>query len=139
LRGLTRRDQYVPEIGQAMSRAEILSLALNWGNAGNREAILDQRDTAGRRMLDAAQVGAILSRLDERDWKFVQDVWDHLDSYWPAIAAAERRRTGLAPEKVPPAPFSVRTADGREIVLRGGYFPLGYDNATVKTMREEAA
>lgn len=139
LRGLTRRDQYVPEIGQAMSRAEILSLALNWGNAGNREAILDQRDTAGRRMLDAAQVGAILSRLDERDWKFVQDVWDHLDSYWPAIAAAERRRTGLAPEKVPPAPFSVRTADGREIVLRGGYYPLKYDNATVKTMREEAA
>jgi hypothetical protein len=111
----------LPE-GEAWSRGRILALALNWGNAGNREAVLTQ--VAGR--LSEAEVATLLGTLSARDWAFVQDAWRLVDSYWPDIAAAQKRRTGLVPEKVQPAPFSVRTSDGQQLDLAGGYYPLKY-------------
>src|SRR3546814_6298539 len=93
----------IPEVnGDEWSKRRILALALNWGNEGNREAILSQ----GRNRLTPEQVGALLSRLDARDWAFVRDVWALIDEQWPAIAEAQRRRTGLVPEKVTPSAFT---------------------------------
>jgi hypothetical protein len=108
--------------GEAWSHGRVLALALNWGNVGNREAILSQ--AAGG--LSESEVATLLATLSSRDWAFVQDAWRLVDSYWPDIAAAQKRRTGLVPEKVQPAPFTIRTSDGQQIDLAGGYYPLKY-------------
>ena len=125
----------VPEVnGDLWSKGRILALALNWGNEGNREAILTQ--ASGR--LTAQQVGALLGRLDSRDWRFVESVWKLIDSQWPAIAAAQKRRTGLVPDRVQASPFTVQTSDGKTLKIPGGYYPLKYEADSVRTMKEEA-
>lgn len=123
---------YVPALDESWTRSQILSLALNWGNEGNREAILFQAYDR----LSPEQVGALLNTLSERDWRFVQEVWDLIDSFWPEIEAAQRRRTGLAPAKVPAAPFSVVTAEGTTLQIRGGYYPLKYAADSAKGRRQ---
>jgi hypothetical protein len=104
------------------SKGRILSLALNWGNEGNREALLSQ----ARKRLAPEQIGELINTLDARDVDFLNAVWAHVDSYWPAIAEAQKRRTGLVPEKVEASPFTIRI-DGQDAQLRGGYFPLKYE------------
>ena len=115
------------------SKDRILSLALNWGNEGNRQAILTQ----ARQRLSPEEVGLLLQTLSARDWAFVQAVWGAIDTYWPAVAESQRRRKGLAPEKVAASPFGVVTADGQTLTIAGGYYPLKYEGGTRK-MREEA-
>lgn len=120
--------------GDLWSHERLLALAMNWGNEGNRQAILTQ--VRGR--LSAQQVGALLGQLDARDWAFVQRAWDMIDSYWPQISETERRRTGLSPEKVERSAFAVTTRDGSTIVVQGGYYPLKFQSDSVRTVREEA-
>lgn len=122
---IQRLDEAVfrPEVGDNWSKGRILSLAMNWGSTGNREAILTQ---AHSRLTEEQAVG-LLRTLDERDWKFVQGMVDQVNAYWPEIAETQRRRTGLVPEKVDGLPFVIETVDGQQISVRGGYFPLKYD------------
>jgi hypothetical protein len=108
---------FIPAINNSLSKMARLMVALNWGNEGNRDRI-----RLGYKWSDE-QVNAILGTLDARDAKFVQAVWDHLESYWPDIEAKERRVTGVAPEKVPAAAVTI---GGEQ--LRGGYFPIKYEN-----------
>lgn len=128
------RRVWIPEIGAEFTKNRILALALNWGNEGNRQAVLTQVD--GR--LTPAQVGALFARLDSRDWDFIEATWAQLDRHWPAIAQAQRRRTGLAPAKVPAAPFAVEV-DGKVRIVAGGYYPLKYEARNVKELREADA
>lgn len=125
----------MPEVnGDLWSKSRLLSLALNWGNAGNQEAILTQ----ARGRMSLGQVTSLLQRLDARDWAFVNDVWQLIDAQWPAISDAQKRRTGLVPERVQPVPFTVQTSDGKTLQIPGGYYPLKYESDSVKTMKDEA-
>jgi hypothetical protein len=45
------------------------------------------------------------------------------------VAAKEKRVTGVEPKKVQGVPFNVMSADGVEVAMRGGYYPLKYDPA----------
>lgn len=134
IRGFSERVP-MPEVnGDLWSKSRLLGLALNWGNAGNREAILTQ----ARGRMSPEQVNALLSKLDSRDWAFVEDVWRLIDSQWPAIADAQKRRTGLVPERVQASAFTVQTSDGKTLQIPGGYYPLKYESDSVKTMKDEA-
>lgn len=134
IRGFSERVP-MPEVnGDLWSKSRLLGLALNWGNAGNREAILTQ----ARGRMSPEQVNALLSKLDSRDWAFVEDVWRLIDAQWPAIAEAQKRRTGLVPERVQASPFTVQTSDGKTLQIPGGYYPLKYESDSVKTMKDEA-
>src|SRR3546814_12197707 len=60
----------IPEVnGDEWSKRRILALELNWGNEGNREAILSQ----GRNRLTSEQVAELRSRLYTRAWAFLGD------------------------------------------------------------------
>lgn len=111
----------------------ILSVALNWGNEGNREALRTQ----GKPVTDE-QAAHLFRTMDARDWNFVRDIWVLIDSYWPAIEEAQKRRTGLAPAKVEALPFTVDTKDGKRLEIAGGYYPLKFQADSVKSMRDEA-
>ncbi len=108
---------YVPAVGRSLSRMERLMVALNWGNEGNRDRV---RRGEG---WDDSQVQAILDTLTGADAEFAQSVLTFIDSYWPEIKAKQERVYGVAPEKVEASPFTIAGVE-----LRGGYFPLKYDD-----------
>ncbi len=111
------RKTHIPEIGGAMTKANMLAVALNWGNQYNRDALMRGYGWS------EAQVQAILQQLDKRDWDTVQAVWDYIDTFWPAIEQQERELNGVAPAKVEAA--AVTTPHG---TYRGGYYPVVFDS-----------
>ncbi len=118
---VTIPDLFDRETGQPLTvtRQRLVAMALNMGNEGNIQRLTDgygwNRDT----------VLAVLNReLTAYDWRFVQNIWDTIDTLWPEIAAMERRVNGVEPEKVEAVP--VETSAG---TLRGGYYPAIYDTA----------
>ncbi len=116
--GEWNQKRHIPAIRASLSKEAILAVALNWGNETSRDRILSDP----KRRWDRRQVEAILDQLDERDWRFVQETWDYIDSFWQEISDKQFRLTGLHPEKVERVP--VDTKFGR---FRGGYYPLAYD------------
>lgn len=119
--GLAGGRVRIAEIGASLSRGGRLSVALNWGNAANRQRLLDGEGWT------PDQVGAILRTLSPKELEFVNGVWEFLDSYWPEIEAKQMRVDGIKPEKVEAEPFTLVTADGTPVQMRGGYYPIKYD------------
>ena len=107
---------YIPEIESSMTKANIMTVALNWGNEYNKDALMKGEGWSEQ------QVDAILKHMEKRDWDTVQALWDHVDSYWPAIEQQERDLNGLPPPKVEVS--AVETSFG---TYRGGYYPVLFD------------
>lgn len=125
------KAEFFEPMQEEFSKSDFLSIALNSGSETNIAAMRGGmvEDALGNRSLaySEQEIRAALATLDARDWAFVQDVWDYLDTYWAELSAAEQRRRGIAPQKVEAMPFTIRTSDGQEVTLRGGYYPLRYD------------
>jgi len=129
-RAMAKRE-YIPEIGTSMSKWERIAVALNMGNEGNYQRLTDQRV---RGAFTPAQVQAIIATLDERDARFVQSVWDYLDTFRKDIEAREKRVTGVAPKWVEAKPVTIAG-----VTLKGGYYPLKYDPRLSSMARDDAA
>jgi hypothetical protein len=110
-------DTAVPEVGRSFTRAQMLAVALNCGNAYNREALKD-----GYGWTDD-QVRAILAHLEERDLQVVERVWSMIEKRWGMIKEHEIKMSGIQPSQVESDQFTL--SDGR--VLAGGYYPLKAD------------
>lgn len=119
---IDKTDVRLPGIDHALTRYDLISIAMNTGNQSNYDKLLK-----GRGWSDA-QVQGALSRLTDQDWGYVQGVWDTLESLWPEIAELQKRLAGVEPEKVEPK--KIITANGKE--FSGGYFPLVYDPSLSK-------
>lgn len=122
------KKEFVPAINDSLTKMARLSVALNWGNADSKQKVMDGRNWS------QDQVEAILDMLDERDWNFVQNVWDFVNSYWAESKALAERVNGVAPGKVEAEP--VQTKYGQ---FRGGYYPLKYDDILSDRAYENAA
>jgi hypothetical protein len=114
----------IPEIKQAVLKPVMLSIALNQGNPYNQEALLRGLRGLGGQYANWTQdhVNAVLSNLDERDVKVVNEVWALIETLWPDVAALEKRVHGLAPEKVQGVPMAIRAGQ-----LNGGYYPIRFN------------
>lgn len=115
------KGQYFDSVGMALNREERLGIALNMGNAGNIQRLLDGEGWK------ISQIEPIVKTLTKEDWKTIQDIWDYFESYRPQIGAKEKRVYGVEPEWVEPQPLSVQTRDGHTVELKGGYYPIKYD------------
>lgn len=113
--------EFIPAINMSLSLETRLAVALNWGNDANRQRVMDGDKWS------SVQVEAILATLTADQLGFVQKAWDHINTYWPEISAKEERVSGIAPEKVQASSFTVTTADGTVVPMRGGYYPIKYD------------
>jgi hypothetical protein len=114
---------YVSELGDTFSKAGLLSMALNSGNEGNFQRLTDVEGVQGNGAYDASRVNAALSKhMTETDWRFVQDMWDHIGKFWPEISALEREVSGVIPKQVD----SVLQVEAPDFVT-GGYYPISYD------------
>lgn len=123
--------QFVPEIGASLSKWERIAVALNMGNEGNYQRLTDTNVRGG---FTEAQVKAIVASLDARDARFVQSVWDYLETFRGDIEAREKRVTGVSPKWVEARPVQIAGID-----LRGGYYPLKYDPRLSSLARDDAA
>jgi hypothetical protein len=123
---LSKRNIRIDSMDTTFSRSELLTMALNWGSETNRLAVLGGV-YEGQPVYPQEAIDEMLAHLTSQDWGFVQAVWDYLDTYREELFAAEKRRRGVAPQKVEPVPFTIMAADGVEVTLAGGYFPLRYD------------
>jgi len=100
----------------ALTKEQILSMALNWGNQTNRDRVLMGYN------IDQATAQDLLNNLEQRDWEFAQAVWDYIDTFWPDIKRLEMKVKGVEPAKVEAT--KVVTKFG---VFKGGYYPIAYD------------
>jgi GNAT superfamily N-acetyltransferase len=126
----------IPEIGDSMTRMQMVMLMANMGNEGNRQALLSE----ARGIWTAETIQAVMGKLSSNDADFVEALWAWIDKFWPEVSENEARRTGVAPAKVQGTPYPVRLADGKVRVLKGGYFPLKYDgDLSIKTSQDETA
>lgn len=105
--------------GEYVSMNDILHLGLNRGSESNMD-----RATVGFR-LSEAQIDKALENLSEKHWKYIQDTWNHIDTFWPESKALEMRVRGIEPEKVVAQKFMTKFGE-----MEGGYYPLGYDHET---------
>lgn len=103
--------------GGPTQRQQLVSMALNMGNAGNIQRLTDGYGWSEQSVWDVLE-----RELKPEDWAFVQQVWDIVDSLWPQIEAMEKRINGIAPEKVGAVPRLIG-----DVALRGGYYPAIYD------------
>jgi bbp10 len=120
LKGMLEQKRDYQGLGR-LTREQLFAVALNMGNAGNLQRLLDG---SGWHLVDVERA---VSTLTAEEWHAVQSVWDLLESYRPQIAALERRMTGVEPDWVEARPFKIMSADGVEVELRGGYYPAKYD------------
>ena len=115
------KGQYFPTLKESLNRGEQIVIALNMGNAGNQQRLLDGRGW------QIEQLTPVMKNLTAADWNFVQNIWDFFESYRPMIAEKERRVMGKEPNWVEPQRLTVTTKEGTQLDLNGGYFPIVYD------------
>ena len=107
----------VPEIPQKfMTKEEMIMVALNSGNEGNRKAL-----RRGYEWTDE-QVQAITDKLSREEWQLVKDVWKLINDQYPKLNEVYREMTGVPLKKV--EGVKVETPFGE---VEGQYFPLVFD------------
>jgi len=116
------RKKLVPGTDISMTHEERIMFAMNWGNLGNRQRLLDG-GLANKKVITMEEAEAILDTLTEEEWNFVQSVLDYIGSFREDIAKLERELTGVEPQWVEAEPILTKYG-----VFRGGYFPAKYDS-----------
>ncbi len=103
-----------------LTHEEMLAMALNWGNEGNRDRLAKTMSIHG---IGKKEIWNFLDeKMTAQNWRFAQDTWDMIDGYWPEIASLYKDWTGATPEKVLSTPIVTKHG-----VIRGGYYPIAYD------------
>lgn len=108
---------FVQALNASITKEQMLAMALNCGNASNKQRLMSGLG------LSEVQVQAVINELDERDVRFVQAVWDYLETFRKESFDLEEELTGVRPQVIEAQP--VQTPHGE---LRGGYYPVVYDS-----------
>lgn len=108
---------FVQALGKAITKEQMLAMTLNSGNESNKQRLMDGMG------LTETQVQAVIDMLDERDVKFVQAVWDYLETFRKESFDLEESLTGVRPQAIEATPVQTRFG-----ALRGGYYPVVYDS-----------
>lgn len=104
------------------SKENIICAALNLGTETNVQRL------AGGLDVDAQNVRDFVNEhMTKKDWTLVQDLWDHISSYWEETVAVEEKLNGVALEKTKAVPFDVTLPDGETLHMKGGYYPIKFN------------
>ena len=108
-----------PETGRPMklTRKRMISMALNWGNEGNRIKLAE-----GYKRHPSTIQQFLNKNMTKADWDFAQRVWKMFDSHKQDLDDLQRRVTGVGLDMVQADAFD--TPHGR---YEGGYYPIVYD------------
>ncbi|HHA2946405.1 TPA: hypothetical protein ACOFEK_001340 [Stenotrophomonas maltophilia] len=116
--------------GVAMTRRRLIGMALNLGNAGNRQRLMEGGFTTSTRtiLLTEGDLNSLAAMLSPTELRYVQGMWDAIGSMRPDIEALNARMGGVPVQFVESVPFDVQMPDGEVVHMAGGYFPLAYDS-----------
>lgn len=117
----------VPELGDPVgkrwTKMDILTIALNQGVQYNRDVLNEGYGW------EQTQVDQALNRLmTDKDWNFVEAIWEEMGRYKEESFALEERITGVRPVEVEGMTWTLPS--GR--VIEGKYYHLEYDNRQMK-------
>lgn len=116
--------------GVAMTRRRLIGMALNLGNAGNRQRLMEGGFTTSTRtiLLTEGDLNSLAAMLSPTELRYVQGMWDAIGSMRPDIEALNARMGGVPIKFVEAVPFDVQMPGGEVVHMAGGYFPLAYDS-----------
>lgn len=116
--------------GVAMTRRRLIGMALNLGNAGNRQRLMEGGFTTSTRtiLLTDGDLNSLAAMLSPTELRYVQGMWDAIGSMRPDIEALNARMGGVPVQFVEAVPFDVQMPGGEVVHMAGGYFPLAYDS-----------
>ena len=128
-KGYLSEKLFIPEINESLSREGRIMVALNTGNEGNLQRLMD-----GDHWTDK-QVQAVVDTLTKQEMDFVQSVWDFLGAYRPSVAEQQKRLTGVEPTWIEPRRVITKWGE-----YAGGYLPAKYNGAmSSRSLSDEAA
>lgn len=128
------------ELGTSVDKHVLLKMLMNLGNESSARVLCSTRPVGFENSalwVDGDIVQTKINLLDflgrnltEADIKYAQAKIDIAEMYWSEMEALETRWTGFSPKKVEASPVELTLADGKTVVMRGGYFPLMRDGDT---------
>nr|DAO31655.1 MAG TPA: crystallin beta/gamma motif-containing protein [Caudoviricetes sp.] len=128
------------ELGTSVDKHVLVKMLMNLGNESSARVLCSTRPVGfensalwvdGDIMQTKINLLDFLGRnLTEADIKYAQAKIDIAELYWSEMEALETRWTGFSPKKVEASPIELKLADGKTVVMRGGYFPLMRDGDT---------
>ncbi|MGP1470948.1 MAG: MuF-C-terminal domain-containing protein [Schwartzia sp. (in: firmicutes)] len=113
--------------GEMISKENILAMALNLGNEINRSRLAEGLSDMEHIHPIEEIIARVEQHMEEKDWQFVQNIWDFLGTYWPETVRIEMVMNGTVLHAQPALPFTVQTKTGKEIKMKGGYYPIVYN------------
>ena len=112
--------------GTELTKENVLSMALNWGNEGNRSRLVAGLST--KTPYTENDVEEIFAKtMTKKDWAFVQEIWDYLNEHGDAVNEIVEKSAGTPMKRVAPDEFTIEVSTGEELTIRGGYYPIRYD------------
>lgn len=117
-------DILLDEHGRPMelTKSNLVAMALNLGNEGNKERLLTGRDWSEA---DVRQI--IDENFTKLDWDKVQEIWNLTGRFWPEAEALSREMSGVGLKKVDETPVQTQYGD-----YKGGYYPIMYENSVAE-------
>ena len=120
------RKIWIPEINKNVLGSQVLSVALNTGNAGNLKKMLLGEGWADPEIetdisFDNVKLQAILKHMNKNDWNLVQSIWDQMELLYPQLEEVHFKTTGIRPPKIVATPIENEFG-----TFKGGYYPVKY-------------
>ena len=121
---------YIDEFKNSFNKQMIICLLLNFGNESSRQRLLETQviDYKGdiANWNEQTLINVFQKYLDEKDYSFVQGIWNILEELGKTSFEHHRELTGTYPQKVKETPFTLYK-DGKGFNFKGGYYPLKAD------------
>lgn len=106
------------------TKEQLLAMALNFGTKSNRARLIETLWLSDTLNTDEKTILDMLDKnLTDKDWDFVEKVWEHLNSYWGERNKVQNDLYGTPLGKVQGEDFTLKS--GR--VIHGAYYRIKYD------------
>lgn len=104
------------------SSEELIMALLNIGTEKNLKAMQDGYG------LNAERMNAISKFFHADELKAIQGIWDEINKLYPALDANYFELYNDHLKKEEAKPVTLTDSEGKQVTLKGGYFPLAYDH-----------
>nr|DAI55453.1 MAG TPA: crystallin beta/gamma motif-containing protein [Caudoviricetes sp.] len=106
------------------TKEQLLAMALNFGTKSNRARLIETLWLSDTLNTDEKTILDMLDKnLTDKDWDFVESVWEHLNSYWGERNKVQNDLYGTPLGKVQGEDFTLKS--GR--IIHGQYYRIKYD------------
>lgn len=115
-----------------ITKENLICMALNWGNEANRARLVvglfDCENETELAQKQAELMDVLAHTLTEKDWQFVQAMWDHINTFANPVSEVLEKSVGVPLDRVKADAFSVDLPDGQQLNMAGGYYPIVKDS-----------